>query len=142
MVPSPRELNLFFHAFRLARCAQAIDRTPLPRLVVALPRLRGLPRDVDPDDALGATLRAVSRGERWFGWRGTCLVKALVLSSLLADREGVELVIGIRKGEGEAPIDGHAWVRVGGREFSLLGPAEAAGEGYVTMTALPVSAPR
>lgn len=142
MVPSPRELNLFFHAFRLARRAQAIDRIPLPRLVVALPRLHGLPCDVDPDDALSATLRAVSRGERWFGWRGTCLVKALVLSSLLADKEGVELVIGVRKGEGETPIDGHAWVRVGGREFSLLGPAEAAGEGYVTMTALPVSAPR
>lgn len=142
MVPSPRELNLFFHAFRLARCAQAIDRTPLPRLVATLPRLTGLPRDVEPDAALRATLRAVSRGERWFGWRGTCLVKALVLSSLLADHDGVELAIGIRKGEGATPIDGHAWVRVGDREFSLLGPAEAAGEGYVTMTALPVSAPR
>ncbi len=142
MVPPPRELLLFFHAFRLARRAQAIDRIPLPRLVVALPRLRGLPRGVGPDAALGATLRAVARGERWFGWRGTCLVKALVLSSLLADREGVELVIGVRKGEGETPIDGHAWVRVGDREFSLLGLAEAAGEGYLTMTALPVSAPR
>jgi hypothetical protein len=142
VAPSPRELVLFLHAFRLARRAQAIDRTPLPRLVAVLPRLRGLPHGVAPDAALGATLRAVSRGERWFGWRGTCLVKALVLSSLLADREGVELVIGIRKGEGESPIDGHAWVRVGDTEFSLLGPAEAAGEGYVTMTALPVSAPR
>jgi hypothetical protein len=140
--PSPRELILFSHAFRLARRAQAIDRTPLPRLVSALPRLRGLPRDVDPDDALSATLRAVTRGERWFGWRGTCLVKALVLSALLADHDGVQLVIGIRKGEGEAPIDGHAWIRVGDRELSLLGPAEAAGEGYVTMTALPVSAAR
>lgn len=140
MLPSPRELLLFFQAFRLARRAQAIDRTPLPQLVVALPRLGGLPRDVDPEDALRATLRAVSRGERWFGWRGTCLVKALVLSSLLADREGVELVIGVRKGTGASPIDGHAWVRVGGREFSLLGPAEAAGEGYATMTALPVRA--
>ena len=142
MVPPPRELLLFFHAFRLARRAQAIHRIPLPRLVVALPRLRGLPRGVEPDAALGATLRAVSRGERWFGWRGTCLVKALVLSALLADRDGVELVIGVRKGEGETPIDGHAWVRVGDREFSLLGPAETAGEGYLTMTALPVSAPR
>jgi len=52
----------------------------------------------------------------------------------------VELVIGVRKGTGASPIDGHAWVRVGGREFSLLGPAEAAGEGYATMTALPVRA--
>ena len=69
-------------------------------------------------------------------------MKALVLSALLADHDGVELVLGVRKGEGEAPIDGHAWVRVGGRELSLLGPAEAAGEGYVTMTSLPVSAPR
>jgi hypothetical protein len=142
VVPSRRELVLFCHAFRLAQRAQAIDRTPLPRLVDALPRLRGLPRHVEPDAALRATLRAVSRGERWFSWRGTCLVKALVLSSLLADREGVELIIGIRKGEGETPIDGHAWVRVGDREFSLLGPVEAAGGGYLTMTTLPVSAPR
>jgi hypothetical protein len=141
VAPTSREIVLFLHAFRLARYAQAIDRIPLPELVSALPRLRGLPRGVDPDDALRASLRATARGTRWFGWRGTCLVKALVLSSLLADQEGVELVIGVRKGEGEAPIDGHAWVRVGGREFSLLGPAEATGEGYVTMTALRVSAP-
>ena len=45
-------------------------------------------------------------------------------------------------GGGEMPVDGHAWVRVGARELSLLGPAEAEGEGYVAMTALPVSAPR
>lgn len=138
MVPSLRKVVLFSHAFRLARRAQSIDRTPLPDLVVTLPRLRGLPRNVHPDDALRATLRAVSRGERWFGWRGTCLVKALVLSALLADRDGVELVLGARKGQGPAPIDGHAWVRVGERELSLLGPREAAGEGYVKMTALSV----
>ena len=68
-------------------------------------------------------------------------MKALVLSSLLADSEGVELVIGVRRGSGASPIDGHAWVRVGGREFGLQGPSEASGEEYVTMTALPFSAP-
>jgi hypothetical protein len=142
VLPSPSEIVLFLHAFRLARKAQAIDRTPLPALVTALPRLRGLPRGVDPDDALTATLRATSRGIRWFGWRGTCLVKALVLTALLADHHGVELVIGVRKGGSETPVDGHAWVRVGGREISLLGLAEAEGEGYLAITALPVSAHR
>jgi hypothetical protein len=108
--------------------------------VTVLPRLGGLPRHVDADDALRATLRAVSRGERWFGWLGTCLVKALVLSALVADRQDVELVLGVRKGTGGAPVDGHAWVRVGSREISLLGPREAEEEGYLTLTVLPVRA--
>ena len=138
MPPSPRELLLFFHALRLARRAQAVGRTPLPELVVALPRTRFLPEGVDPDAAFRATTRAVSRGMRWFGWLGTCLVKALVLSALVADRDGVELVLGARKGTGASPIDAHAWVRVGGREYSLLGSAEAAEEGYLSVTAIPV----
>lgn len=141
-MPSSREIVLFLHALRLARAAQAIDRATLPDLVSRLPRLRGLPRGVDPDDALRATLRAVSRGERRFGWVGTCLVKALVLSSLLSDRADVALVLGVRKGEGPSPVDGHAWVTVGGRQISLLGAVEAEEEGYVTMTALPVRARR
>lgn len=139
MLPSPRDLVLFTHAFRLARRAQAVGRVSLPDLVAELPRTRFLPAAVDPEAAFRATTRAVSRGARWFGWLGTCLVKALVLSALLADREGVVLVLGVRPGTGESPIDGHAWVRVGDREFSLLGPREAEGEGYVTMTALPVT---
>jgi hypothetical protein len=138
VVTSPREVVLFLHALRLARQAQAVGRVPLPELVTALARTRFLPAAVDPDAAFRATTRAVSRGTRWFGWLGTCLVKALVLSALLADHDGVELVLGVRKGKGASPIDGHAWVRVDGREFSLLGPHEAEGEGYVTMTALPV----
>lgn len=137
-VPQPRETVLFLHALRLARGAQEIDRTALPDLVAKLALLRGLPRAVPPDAALRATLRAVSRGERWFGWLGTCLVKALVLSSLLADRGGVAVVIGVRKGTGASPVDGHAWVRVGDREITLLGPDEANAEGYLPMTALPV----
>ena len=138
MVPSPREVLLFVHALRLARLAQAVGRTPLPELVATLPRTRFLPRKVDPDAALRATTRAVSRGSRWFGWLGTCLVKALVLSALVADQDGVELVLGARKGAGVAPIDAHAWVRVGGREFSLLGPAESAEGDYLALTAIPV----
>jgi hypothetical protein len=138
VVPSPREIVHFFHALRLARRAQAVGRTPLPELVTTLPKTPFLPANVEPDAALRATLRAVSRGARWFGWLGTCLVKALVLSALLADHEEVELVLGVRKGTGSSPIDGHAWVRVGRRELSLLGPSEANGEGYVTMTAVPV----
>jgi hypothetical protein len=136
--PSPRELVLFLHSLRLARRAQAVRRTPLPQLVAALAHTRFLPEGVDPDAAFRATARAVPRGGSWFGWLGTCLVKALVLSALVADRDGVELVLGVRKGTGAAAIDGHAWVRVGDREFSLLGPAETAGEVYATMTALPV----
>lgn len=138
MVSSPREVVLFLHALRLARKAQAVGRVPLPELVAALPRLRGLPRGLAPDDALRATLRAADRGGRWFGWLGTCLVKALVLSALLADHDDVELVLGVRPGTGRSPIDGHAWVRIGERQISLLGPRVAEDEGYVTMTALRV----
>jgi hypothetical protein len=139
-VPSLREVVLFAQALRLARRAQAVGTTPLPELVASLPPLRGLPAGIGVDEALRATLRAVSRGERWFGWLGTCLAKALVLSALLADRDDVVLVLGVRKGTGTAPIDGHAWVRVGEREISLLGPNEAAEAGYETLTTLPVRA--
>ncbi len=141
VVPSPRDLLLFLHAFRLAGHAQAVRRRPLPVLAASLPRLRGLPRGLDPDAALAATLRAVSRGERWFGWLGTCLEKALVLSTLLSDRDAVEVVLGFRPPEGSAALDGHAWIRVGSREISLLGPREAADEGYVRLHALPVRRP-
>lgn len=137
-MPGLRDLVLFAHALRLARRAQALGTTPLPELVASLPPLRGLPAGIGADEALRATLRAVSRGERWFGWLGTCLVKALVLSALLADRNRVEILLGVRKGTGTASIDGHAWVRVGEREISLLGPSEAADAGYETLTTLPV----
>lgn len=141
VVPSPRDFRLFLHAFRLAHHAQDVRRRPLPALAAALPRLRGLPRGLDPDEALRATLRAVARGERWFGWLGTCLVKALVLSTLLSDRDAVELVLGFRPPDGSAALDGHAWVRVGSREISLLGARESAEEGYVRLHALPVRRP-
>ena len=137
-MPAPREVLLFLHALRLARRAQAVGRTPLPALVAQLPRLRCLPREVDPDDALRATLRATTRGQRSFGWLGTCLVKSLVLSALLSDRDGVELVVGFRPLESDSKLDGHAWVRLGGREFSFLGSLESADAGYVRLHALPV----
>jgi hypothetical protein len=138
VTPRPAELALFLQAARLARRAQAVGRTPLPALAALLPRTPFLPRNVDPDAALVATNRAVTRCERWFGWLGTCLVKALVLSALVADREGVALVLGVRRGTGAAPIDAHAWVRIGPREISLLGPHDARDEGYETMTAIAV----
>lgn len=141
MAPSLREVALFLHALRLARRAQDVERLPVPAVVEALSRLRGVPRRVDPQAALRATLRATSRGERWFGWRGTCLVRALVLSALVAGRGKVELLIGVRRGEGEAAVDGHAWVRVDGAEVSLAGPAEAGDEGFAPVAAIPVTHP-
>jgi len=138
VLPPPREVVLFLHALRLARRAQRIGRTPLPALVSALQQTRLLPAAVDPDAAFRATSRAVARGARWFGWLGVHTGFTGGAHWQPAVQNDVELVLGVRKGTGEAPIDGHAWVRVGGREFSLLGPAETEGEGYLAMTALPV----
>ena len=140
-IPRPAETILFLHALRLAHRAQAVGRRPLPELAAALAGTPFLPRGVDAGAALAATLRAVSRGERWFGWLGTCLVRALVLSALLSDRDGVELVLGFRPPEPSAKLDGHAWVRLGEREFSFLGSAATADAGYLRLHALPVRRP-
>jgi hypothetical protein len=111
------DVALFFHALRLARLAQRVQgRTALPVLTATAASLLALPRAVQPDAAHHATVRACIRGARWLQLRDTCLVRSIVLGSLLSDNEGVQLHVGFAsQGSNRRPLEGHAWVTVGGK---------------------------
>ena len=82
-----------------------------------------------------ATARATARWARWFGGLDTCLIRSLVLGSMLADRQDVALVIGFRPGVEDAAVDGHAWVAVAGR---AVGPdGSLAQDEYSRLIAVP-----
>ena len=113
---SLRELALFLHALRLVRLAQRVHgRESLSAVATMMASLPALPRRVDVDAAQAATVRACSRAARWLGLRDTCLVRSLVLASLLSADEAVRLHVGFAPPNAEGrPIEGHAWVSVGG----------------------------
>ncbi len=116
-VPSLREIRLFAHALRQGWRAQAIRRgVPLPALIDRLCAARGLPHRVDAGEGARATSRACSRLARYLGALDTCLIRSLVVGSLLADQEEVRLHIGLRReADDEDPLAGHAWVSLAGR---------------------------
>lgn len=91
--------------------------------------LGSLPRGVDPDAAWVAAARGSRYRSRWRGGLDTCLVRALVAGTMVADRDGVVLHVGFRPDPcGVARVDGHAWVSVDGRTWGL--PAAPLGESY------------
>lgn len=117
---SLRDMRLFVTAFRLAGRAQAVAHAPLPDVVVALVRQRGLPRAVDPAAAWVAAARGCRYRARWRGGLDTCLIRALVAGTLLSDRPDVVLHIGFRPDRtGAVRADGHAWLAIAGATFGL-----------------------
>ncbi len=108
------DLLLFLKALGLARRAQRISAEPIT-LVVEGMWLHGGGNSRHSVDRLAlATARATARRARWFGGLDTCLIRSLVLGSLLADRQDVVLVIGFKPGAEEKAVDGHAWVTLAG----------------------------
>ena len=110
----------------------------LPAVSVGL-RLVGLRRMIALGEALAAASRRRGEGEprdvartawlveiagRFCLPRPTCLAKALVVFSLLR-RRGLpaELVIGVSKTQG--PLEGHAWVELGGAAIVVADPGPA-----------------
>jgi len=89
----------------------------------------------DPDAAARAA-RLVETAARYCLPRPTCLAKALVVFSLLRRRGlPVDLVIGVTKARG--PLEGHAWVRLGGAiVVGNPGPS-----GYVALVRIPCGQP-
>jgi hypothetical protein len=73
------------------------------------------PSRLEVEQASRVALGACRRGERWFGFANTCLVRSLVLIGLLGRRDGLQLHIGFRSAAGEPAIEGHAWVALDGR---------------------------
>lgn len=131
-----RDILLFVNAIRLTYIAQTIQWRPLPKVIARLEVLWWLPCNADVEAARRATLRACGRLARWAGGLDTCLVRALVLGTLLADREGVVLHLGFRPGNTGAGIaDGHAWLTLNGDP--LLDP-ETGGAAYVESLQLPM----
>jgi hypothetical protein len=122
-------MRLFLDAFRLAGHAQEVARAPLPDVASRLLALGGLPRGADPDAAWVAAARGCRYRCRWRGALDTCLVRALVAGTLVADRDGVVLHVGFRPApSGVARLDGHAWVSVNDQAWGL--PAASLGESY------------
>ncbi len=109
------DLHLFLTALGRARRAQWVSVEPITRIAEAMNRRGGGNRRYSVDRLALATARATARWARWFGGLDTCLIRSLVLASMLADHEDVALVIGFRPGVEEAAVDGHAWVTVAGR---------------------------
>ncbi|MFZ1639826.1 MAG: lasso peptide biosynthesis B2 protein [Candidatus Contendobacter sp.] len=131
-----RDIFLFVNALRLAWIAQAIQSRPLSKVIARLEALRWLPRGADAEAARRATLRACGRLARWTGGLDTCLIRALVLGALLADREGVVLHLGFRPGSaGAGSADGHAWLTLNGEP--VLDP-ETGGAAYLESLRLPM----
>ena len=125
---SLRDVRLFAAAFGLAGRAQAVVRQPLPDIISALVRHRGLPRSVDPAAAWAAACRGCRYRAHWRGGLDTCLVRALVAGTLISDRPDVVLHIGFCPDPaGVARADGHAWLVVGAAPFGL---AEISGIGH------------
>jgi len=110
----PIDLLLFFRALGRVRRAQEVFLEPIPRVVERMSRNGGGNRRYSADRLALATARATARWARWFGGLDTCLIRSLVLGSMLADHRDVALVIGFRPGVEEAAVDGHAWVTVAG----------------------------
>ena len=109
------DLLLFVKALGLARRAQRVSAEPITLVVEGMCPRAGGNRRHSVDRLALATARATTRWARWFGGLDTCLIRSLVLGSMLADHEDVVLVIGFKPGAGEAAVDGHAWVTMAGR---------------------------
>lgn len=100
--------------------------------------LRSLPRRVTPAAAERATARACGRLGRWSGARDSCLVRAMVLGTLLSDRPAVVLHVGFRPGDSPtAALGGHAWITLEGSV--VPGPETALLDGESVTEAFTVS---
>ena len=142
-LPTATDLVLFLQACRLLVATRPLERgEPIPRLADRLLAKRFLPRAATPSGARLATARAARRLGWIPGLLTTCLPRSLVTGTLLSDRDDVELVIGIRRGdETRSPIDGHAWIVVAGEALEVLpgdDPHEPRGEPYVEILRRPM----
>lgn len=141
--PSLGEILLFAQACRLFLSTRRLSRgAPIARLADRLLAKHLLPRGVRPEAARLATARAARRLGWVPGLLTTCLPRSLVTGTLLADREDVELVIGVRRGaESHHPLDGHAWLTVASEPLEVLpgdDPHDPRGEPYTEILRRPL----
>lgn len=123
-----REILLTLQAARLFWKAQALRRgRSVPETLEALCRTPALPRAVGELEAQRVVRRAASRLAR-LGLTNTCLIRSLVLATLLADREEVRVHLGFEPvSDWTKALRGHAWVSLHGQ--SLPDPSAATVDG-------------
>jgi hypothetical protein len=126
------QLYLFAHAVRLSWKAQKLKRgVPLGQLVEQLTALALLPRGVDPANAWRSTVRASRRLRTYLNGLDTCLVRSLVVGTLLSDQPDVRLHIGARIAEENSdPLQGHSWVTLDDRVIPDRSDRHESGEAY------------
>lgn len=132
-----RDLALFIHAVRVTLAALPRLSRPLGLTLDSLTSLRRLPTNLEPEEAHLAASRAVVYLERWLGSRNTCLLRSMVLGTLLSDREDVSLNIGFRPTSSpDEPHAGHAWILVSGTVIGETDPVSHKERPYVVSKTL------
>ncbi|MCP4897070.1 MAG: lasso peptide biosynthesis B2 protein [bacterium] len=131
-----RDVLLVLRALVLARKAQQVRRRPVRDVVTELGSTHGIVNPRSAEQAVRAATRAGIRYARWFGGLDTCLTRSLVAGALLSPNHDVELNMGCRTPNGEALVDGHAWLLVDGRRVDATAQAQNE-EPYTTVVTLP-----
>ena len=114
---------------RFVSVRRRIAREPLPALAASL---GDVPRTGRPREPPARLSRAVDRTLRFGHDRPTCLMRALVLYSLLRE-QGDPAVLAIGLPEGARDQTAHAWVELDGND---LGPRPGRGE-HVALARFP-----
>jgi len=129
---------LHLSALRLAVTAQRVRKTRVDALAPLLLAAGYLPSDVEP----AAATRAAARASRLLGLLGgldSCLVRSLVLASLLSDQPGVVVHFGFRPGD--ADTEGHAWVSLNDDVLGFAEDEHSNPERYTIAHSLPLQRP-
>lgn len=136
--PLSQLVPTYLSALRLALVAQGVRRHRVDEII---PRLLGtgyLPRTVDSRTATRVAWRT-SRLLGLFGGLDSCLVRSLVLGTLLSDRPGVFIHLGFRPGE--ADTEGHAWVSINDRVLGFSDDEQDNPQRYTIARSLPLQRP-
>lgn len=110
-----KDIPHLFLATQLALKAQQVRKLPIPDTFSRLTRTR-LPTGLAPGHAAMLTHKACAIIGR-MGFLNTCIIKSLVLGSLLSDHENLEMRIGFKassKPTASTP-EGHAWIVLKGQ---------------------------
>jgi len=133
-------LGLFFQALRLTKLAQQVRQRPVDQVARRMTALARLPGNVSGEAAVLAARRAASWWSRLAGGLDSCLVRCLVVGTLLSDRPGIVLHLGFRAATGAgSPHDGHAWLTREGRDLPWAVTDAEPGEPFTGVRVIPLS---
>jgi hypothetical protein len=137
---SATDIFAFLSALPLVLAAsRVISGEPVYTVLQRLTSRRLLPKRLTVEQARCGADRACRFVKRYRPLDDSCLVRALVLGTLLSDRRGVELHIGFRPPmDGQKFAAGHAWVSVNGINVSEPGGILGTGD-YVPAKRIPIS---